>query len=153
MLRKEDVYIRLEGMSKDELTELYWVLKNNNEPIFRNEIEDFLLYTEDIVVFLDFDNTDWGSSDLSVERTKTEVTIQQLKEILQPMETLQQKEQRLLKELEEVRKEIEDSKIKVGDWVVSEKGIVMKVKSVPLIMTWKKITNPQLIELLENEIK
>lgn len=88
-------------------------------------------------------------------------------EILQPMETLQEKEQRLLKELEEVRKEIEDSKIKVGDWCKfwdndKDEFIIGKfqeeyedtyVTSDTHFYNCKKITNPQLIELLENEIK
>lgn len=72
-------------------------------------------------------------------------------------EALQEKEQRLLKELEEVRKEIEDSKIKVGDWaVVKESETFFKVKGIDLKFIdsrCKKITNPQLIELLENESK
>lgn len=72
-------------------------------------------------------------------------------------EALQLKEQRLLKELEEVRKEIEDSKIKVGDWVVvKETKEIFKVDEVDieyLDSQHEKITNPQLIELLEQEIK
>lgn len=71
-------------------------------------------------------------------------------------ETLQEKEQRLLKELEVVRKEIEDSKIKIGDWVVvKESKTIFKVKEINLKSIdsrYKKITNPQLIELLENEV-
>lgn len=72
-------------------------------------------------------------------------------------ETLQEKEQRLLEELEEVRKEIEDSEIKVGNWVVvKETKEIFKVDEVDieyLESYHEKITNPELIKLLEQEIK
>lgn len=72
-------------------------------------------------------------------------------------ETLQKKEQRLLKELEEVRKKIkEEYKPKVGDWAtIYMTNTIFKVKESDLAYIdcrHRKITNPQLIELLENEI-
>lgn len=83
-------------------------------------------------------------------------------------ETLQEKEQRLLKELEEVRKEIEEqNKPKVGDWCKfwdndTDEFVIGKYKnnifgihisSGRTFLNCEKITNPQLIELLENEMK
>lgn len=83
-------------------------------------------------------------------------------------ETLQEKEQRLLKELEEVRKKIEEqNKPKVGDWCKfwdddTDEFLIGKFKNKFLgvytssgrtFLNCEKITNPQLIELLENEMK
>lgn len=85
-------------------------------------------------------------------------------------ETLQEKEQRLLKELEDVRKEIEDSKIKVGDFIYFNNGSTKGIDKVINIDSSshyqystqfclykqsevKKITNPELIKLLEKYIK
>ena len=73
------------------------------------------------------------------------------------VETLQEKEQRLLTELEEVRKEIEENKIKVNDWViVNEEKLIFKASDYDVQFLGnihKKITNPELIKLLEQEIK
>lgn len=69
------------------------------------------------------------------------------------VETLQEKEQRLLKELEEVREEIEDSEIKDGDWVYCSFGnYIFKYTHGIIISDFKKITNPELIKLLEQEL-
>lgn len=68
-------------------------------------------------------------------------------------ETLQEKEQRLLKELEKVRKEIEDSKIKKGDWVWNALNESYYKKTSGLYgIGERKITNQELIKLLEQEL-
>lgn len=227
-LTKENVYINLQGKTKEELTELYWLLKDSDEKMYRNELEDFLLYKDDKTYFLDFDYNDWGSADSDIYITKTEVTIEQLKEILQPMEnkeeqlrkeakkrgythdnfkclkdlkhtsnpdlnkwyyegctdtlfsnscgnggkvvykegvwaeivseSLEQQLQKAKAEVKRLEKEIkEENKIKVGDWVfIKETGTTFKAKESDLAhigCRHRKITNPQLIELLENEIK
>lgn len=73
-------------------------------------------------------------------------------------ETLQEKEQRLLNELNEVKQQIEEeNKIKVDDWVVINKtNTIFKVKETDFRFIddrHKKITNTELIKLLEQEIK
>lgn len=149
MLAKGNIYVPLEGYSEEELNELYNFLESINEPC-----EEYLKVLIKRNKTLEFWDGIWFT-DYSAGN-KIPITIEQLKEILQPMETLQEKEQRLLKELEEVKKEIEENKIKAGDWVVNPlTNIVIKVTSLKTKCPdhYKKITNPQLIELLENEIK
>lgn len=79
-LTKENIYINLKGKSNDELTELYGFLKSVGEKIY--------------VSLLDMiDNKYWNRFEFyenvwQLSRSKSnkqEVTIQQLKEILQPM--------------------------------------------------------------------
>nr|WP_317632978.1 hypothetical protein [uncultured Flavobacterium sp.] len=167
-LTKENVYVDLKGRSKEELTELYNFLISVGEKPFRDK-EWFLNYSNDDEK-VGFSSVHFcGLGDLYKEKTK--VTIQQLKEILQPTETLQEKEQRLLKELEEVRKEIEENKIKVGDvckfWNDNKNSFVIgvvqhvcentKLKYETIFdcqfPNAEKITNTELIKLLEQEIK
>lgn len=89
-LTKENVYIDLRGKSKEELTELYLLLKNNNEEILINGLDVF------VGCYLNLKNNNynfhfycncWSLAYSSVDIYKQEITIQQLKEILQPMET------------------------------------------------------------------
>lgn len=69
------------------------------------------------------------------------------------VETLQEKEQRLLKELEVVRKEIEENKIKAGDWVWNALNESCYKKTSDLYgVGERKIINPELIKLLEEEL-
>lgn len=85
----------------------------------------------------------------------------ELKQILQPMETLQQKEQRLLKELQQVKQQIEDSKIKEGDWCIfwnhdKSKSIIAKfqgskfacITSGDYFLNCQKITDLYLLKRL-----
>lgn len=88
-LTKENVYIDLRGKSKEELTELYWLLKNNNEPLYRNSLDLFLKYPE-CYENLNFNLDQWCGTSSVMFLGKTEITIEQLKEILQPMENKQE---------------------------------------------------------------
>ena len=150
-LTKENVYINLQGKSEAELTELY----NFLESIGENQclsLERLINENGGWDYFIWGRYNQWTLTVLKGSRK--EVTIQQLKEILQPTETLQEKEKRLLKELEEVRKEIEESKIKVGDWVWSNFSKCYYKKTSRISdLEERKITNPELIKLLEQEIK
>lgn len=71
-------------------------------------------------------------------------------------DTLEQQLEKAKAEVERLEKEIENKKIKVGDWAINTlTNVVFKVISLEIELQdhYKKITNPQLIELLENEIK
>mgnify|MGYP003500868420 CR=1 FL=1 len=87
-LNKEDIYVPLEGKSKVELAELEQITCLSNLRHWN---------------YIHFDTDDnynkWDVFDyLTSIKNKAEVTIQQLKEILQPMET---KEEQLRKEAKE----------------------------------------------------
>lgn len=84
-LTKENIYVPLEGYSEEELTELYNFLESINEPC-----EDFLKILIKRNKTLEFWAGMWFSDHSAVN--KNPVTIQQLKEILQPMGTLREKE-------------------------------------------------------------
>lgn len=149
-LRKEDVYINLQGKSEEELTELYNLVRYNlwRDIDFRDNSSDTALFYND--------GSFIGSSIKEYEiLSLTEVTIQQLKEILQPEPTLQQQLEKAKAEVERLEKEIEDSKLKIGDWVFV-KELNMFFKKSKLVSTYKnevKVTSQQLITLLENECK
>ena len=158
-LTKENVYVDLRGKSEEELTDLYNFLESVGEKTFRDYIEWFLSYSnlEGHFAHLSYrcDYANWGNTKTE---NKQEVTIQQLKEILQPMETLQEKAIRLENELNEVKQQIEEeNKIKEDDWVfINESDIIFKVKENGfrfIDYRHKKITNTELIKLLEQEIK
>src|SRR5690606_37221556 len=87
-LTKENVYINLRGKSKEELTDLYNFLKSIGEKLFRDDIEWFLQYSilEGGLSHLSyrFNYANWGNLKTN---NKQEVTIKQLKEILQPVGT------------------------------------------------------------------
>lgn len=86
-LTKEEVYIDLRGKSKEELTDLYWFLKNNNESLTRERLNCFIEYPLECR-YLSLGEKSWnGYYGLNCLVEKTEVTIEQLKEILQPMGT------------------------------------------------------------------
>lgn len=122
-LTRENIYINLQGKSKEELTELYWLLKNNNEDILNNNIDYFIecyLNTRLVSYNFHFCCESWSCATLQSTENKTEVTIQQLKEILQPMEStefLQQQLEKAEAEVKRLKEAIEDNKIKIGDWV------------------------------------
>lgn len=87
-LTKENIYIDLRGKSKEELTDIQSVLIMFNEPTYRKDFETY--YNSDSYNYLEFYDCEWLGS-RTITETKQEVTIEQLKEILQPMETLEQK--------------------------------------------------------------
>lgn len=96
-LLRENVYISLIGKSEDELTKLYWLLANNSEVLYRS-FKRFLEYPSDgepYIGFCESSNYWWSGIDLG---NRKEVTIEQLKEILKPMEN---KEEQLIKEAKE----------------------------------------------------
>lgn len=87
-LTKENIYVDLRGKSKEELTDLYNFLKSVGEKQFRDSLNDFLDSWR-IGTWIAYELTtsnNWvlSSNEHSLSK-KTEVTIQQLKEILQPM--------------------------------------------------------------------
>lgn len=225
-LTKENIYIDLRGKSKEELTDLYNFLESVGEKHFRETLNDFLANIKYFETYI-FHKDIWSLAPYVYILNKTKVTIEQLKEILQPMETLKIEDVmidctilnnnaiRLIKtifktkghgtryirkpfshgkdiimadcgnpdhkklisfakfkklfnnqtslqeqlekaeaEVKRLKEAIEESKIKVGDWVKSDCNHIMKYYEWMVFSpNWKKITNPQLIELLENEIK
>lgn len=90
-LTKENVYINLQGKSKEELTDLYDFLKINNEPIHRTK-ERFLEYDNYYLSFFG----KWQQ--MFIIHNEVEVTIEQLKKIIKPMEN---KGEQLRKEAKE----------------------------------------------------
>lgn len=123
-MKKEEIYINLQGKTKEELTYLWEFLDSAGEKQY-DTLERFLnTNVEGWRVYLFGRLNQWTHSALS---TKTEVTIEQLKEIIKPMETLQEKAIRLENELNEVKQQIEEeNKPKVGDWVVNKNGILCR---------------------------
>lgn len=84
-LTKENIYINLQGKSKEELTELWEFLNSAGEIVSGTKeyfIETHLKYNNSFIALVS-DNTWkwWGSYN------KTEVTIDQLKQIIKPMGT------------------------------------------------------------------
>lgn len=167
-LKKEDVYIDLKGKSKKELTELYNFLESVGEKRVSNSLGAFLkslkawnwnYYVYDI-------KFGWT---LSYKPSNTEVTIEQLKEIIKP--NLQAQLENIKKEIERIEKLImEENKPKVGDWCKfldddKSKICVSKLRYInhgakhkyhtheSYYKNCKKITNPELIKLLEYESK
>lgn len=92
-MKKEYIYVDLKGKSIEELTELFYILKINKEEIYRDNLNSFVNYPKEYRL-LHFDKTWVGYDDNKVEG-KTEITIQQLKEILQPMESKEPKSNEL----------------------------------------------------------
>lgn len=82
-LTKENIYINLQGKSKEELTELYHFLKSIGEKQYRTSLRGFLENYKNYETY-NFDRT-WTFGWYVNSKNKQEVTIQQLKEILQPM--------------------------------------------------------------------
>lgn len=86
-LTKEDVYISLRGKTKEELTDLWELLDKAGEKQFRETINEFLDNYKEWISY-EFHRNIWIlSSDRISLRNKQEVTIEQLKEIIKPMET------------------------------------------------------------------
>lgn len=95
-MKKEEIYINLQGKTKEELTELYWLLKNNDEKLYRDSLYLFLYYPTDYGS-LHFHSNGWcGNSNIKFSN-KQEVTIEQLKEILQPMENKEEQLKEILR--------------------------------------------------------
>lgn len=83
-LKKEDVYIDLRGKSEEELTDLYNFLESVGEEQYRKDLISFLEHSK---VYETYNFRDsWTLGWYVNSKNKTEVTIEQLKEILQPME-------------------------------------------------------------------
>lgn len=89
-LTKENIYIDLRGKSKEKLTELWEFLNNAGEKQFRDSLNDFLNNCKGWLAY-EFHRNKWTlSSDRISLHEKTEVTIEQLKQILQPMENTEE---------------------------------------------------------------
>lgn len=154
-LTKENIYIDLRGKSKEELTELWKFLVSIGEKQFRTSLRDFLANHKGYETY-NFGET-WTLGWYLNSKNKQEVTIHQLKEILQPMETLQEQLQKAQLEVERLQNLIEEeNKPKVGDWF--KRGTkIFKVDNTHCLeqlkkdVQLKKITNPELIKLLEDE--
>src|SRR5690606_23683455 len=159
-MKKENIYINLQGKSKEELTELYWLLKNNNEKILNDGLDLFIrcyLNIESKDNKFHFYNAYWSCAGCKEASSKQEVTIQQLKEILQPMDlTLEQRLEKAEAEAEVKRlKEAieEENKPKIGDWVYNKEEDIIYQKSYNIFNQYEnKIANPELIKLLEKEL-
>lgn len=157
-LTKENVYVSLIGKSREELTDLYKFLVGSGEIVYRDKYR-FLGYIDLYYQYILLNNNSWcGSNSIN---NKTEVTIDQLKQIIKPMETLQQQLQNAEAEVKRLKSLIEEeNKIKIGDWALelhsnniikaTEKSSILYLNSKEYC---KKITNLELIKLLEKEIK
>lgn len=118
-LTKENVYVNLRGKTKEELTDLWEFLDNAGEKQYDDK-ENFINDNYYNILSLDEDN-EWSlclETSIMLE-DKKEVTIEQLKEILQPKDlTLEQQLQKAEAEVKRLKEAIEEeNKIKVGDLV------------------------------------
>ena len=158
-LTKKNIYINLQGKSKDELTDLWEFLTSNGEIVSDTKeyfVETHLKYNNSFIA-LGSDNAWkwWGSYN------KTEVTINELKEIIKPIGTLQQQLQKAEAEVKRLQSLIEEeNKIKIGDWALElhSNNIIKATENSSILYLnskeyCKKITNTELIKLLEDEIK
>lgn len=85
-MKKEQIYINLQGKTKEELTDLWEFLKEHNEPTYNKSLINFIK---------DFRNTEYNNNGLEFhskqwigsynDENKTEITIEQLKQIIKPM--------------------------------------------------------------------
>lgn len=82
-LTKENVYVDLQGKSKEELTELWEFLTSNGEKCYRykEHFSETNIQYRCLHLYCGL----WSGYDDDRVGGKTEVTIEQLKEILQPM--------------------------------------------------------------------
>jgi anion-transporting ArsA/GET3 family ATPase len=154
-LTKENIYINLRGKSKEELKDIQNVLIIFNEPTFNKDFEEYLWHNIN-PIYLYWDGEEWISTGIyEYIKNKQEVTIKQLKEILQPMETLQEQLEKAEAEVKRLKEAIEEEiKPKINDWVYNKEEDIIYQKSYNVFNQYeKKITNHQLIELLEKEIK
>ena len=157
-LTKENIYINLQGKSKEELTDLWEFLNSNGEKCYRDK-DYFIEYQSTYRTLYLYCNL-WRGYDDDKIYYKTEVTIQQLKEILQPMYlTIEQQLEKAEAEVKRLKEAIEDSKIKVGDFIYSydanafyyiENKIILKNL---LSSKIKKINDQELINKLNELIK
>lgn len=92
-MKKEDIYITLEGKSEGKLTDLYNFLK-----LLNYDIDSFDSFFANKYLHFNTNCNRWWTFSVWDNENKQEVTIQQLKEILQPMEN---KEEQLRKEAKE----------------------------------------------------
>lgn len=81
-MKKEQVYIDLQGKTKEELTDLWDFLKENNEDVYIG-LSD--LIHNNYYSRLEFWRKTWTLS--NSKETKREITIPQLKQIIKPMGT------------------------------------------------------------------
>lgn len=155
-MKKEEVYINLQGKTKEELTDLWEFLDSIGEKLYRDK--EWFLECPKCYKSFNFHNNEWcGNKDKKV-KDKQEVTIEQLKEILQPMElSLTGQLQKAEAEVKRLQSLIEEeNKPKVGDWVRRKDNCIWKIRdeydiNTHLLKDCKKITNPELIKLIEDE--
>lgn len=93
-LTKEQVYINLQGKTKEELADLWNFLNKSGGNQFRETISDFL-YNYNGWIAYEFSDDVWQFSSSQSLNGKTEVTIEQLKEIIKPMENKEPKSNEL----------------------------------------------------------
>lgn len=85
-LTKENVYVNLQGKTKEELTDLWEFLDNAGEKQYRDTINNFLDNYDGWIAY-EFTDDVWQFSSSRSLSGKNEVTIDQLKQIIKPMET------------------------------------------------------------------
>lgn len=86
-LNKENIYINLQGKSEEELTGINNILDYFKQVKRRDNITEYFNECYDCFNYLHFYNNEWlADTDFFYLKEKQEVTIQQLKEILQPMD-------------------------------------------------------------------
>lgn len=160
-MKKEEIYVNLQGKTKEELTDLWEFLDNAGEG--QTDLLEEFLKDYNNWGYLALQTGDWTLCYEDYIKELTEVTIEQLKQIIKP--TLQQQLQKAEAEVKRLQSLIEEeNKPKIGDWAMlweeDEKtpvfGLITNVTDYFLTCngSWeyaKKITNPELIKLLENE--
>lgn len=116
-LRREDIRISLQGKNKEVLTNIYNLLVSLKQTMY-SSLERDLINLRDWEYY-EFYNGKWC---LSNNDDKKEVTIEELKEILQPKDlTLEQQLQKAEAEVKRLQSLIEEeNKIKVGDWFLEK---------------------------------
>ena len=152
-LTKKNIYINLQGKSKEELTDLWEFLNSNGEKCYRDK-DYFIEYQSTYRTLYLYCNL-WRGYDDDKVYGKTEVTIQQLKEILQPVDlTIEQQLQKAEAEVKRLKEAIEEeNNIKIGDWVVNKYGVLWRYSELDSKHLLTKITDQELINKLNELIK
>lgn len=83
-MKKGEIYVNLQGKTKEELTDLWEFLNDSGESNY-SMLDEFISNT--YWDYLALDTGDWALCKKSYTINKHEVTIEQLKQIIKPMET------------------------------------------------------------------
>lgn len=185
VMRKEDIYLDLSKLSKEERKEIYSILETSGDKIYISVkvLEKGMLNYERSFFFLIFCEKDkeWriANKDFLKYEKRNQISTQQFKELFQYKHQFKQGDKVLVRDDEDdewverfyateyngnhyveskysnglsryVFIKPYEEQIKIGDWVKNTYGTIFKYNE-SIQGEFKKITNPQLITLLENE--